>query len=248
MAWHSDMKASVGEGFAIYPSHNLHMLAFAASMDGQGAVAIQAGKDNAKLTGNNMFHVLTLIRFGRFDEVASIAERSDHSIYGGMWDFAQGYAALKLGDTEKALQLKEKILTEADTSSARFRFHSAENLLKVVGYILEGEIRWVDGNLDKAEESFVKAIEHYDALAYDEPEPIPFSPRHWYGALLIEMNELDHAIEVYNTELENHPNNGWSLFGIKTALKEKGRERVQIDNQFSESWKRSDTWIRGAKF
>ena len=25
-AWHSDQKASVGEGFAIYPSHNLHML------------------------------------------------------------------------------------------------------------------------------------------------------------------------------------------------------------------------------
>ena len=33
------------EGFAIYTSHNLHMLLFAASNDGQGAVAIQAGAD-----------------------------------------------------------------------------------------------------------------------------------------------------------------------------------------------------------
>ena len=44
-AWHSDQKADYGEGFAIYPDHNLHMLLYAAAMDGQGAIAIQAGKD-----------------------------------------------------------------------------------------------------------------------------------------------------------------------------------------------------------
>ncbi len=38
-AVHSDLKADIGEGFAIYPSHNLHMLLYAASMDGQGAIA-----------------------------------------------------------------------------------------------------------------------------------------------------------------------------------------------------------------
>ena len=49
-------------------SGTLIMLFFAASMDGQGAVAIQAGKDYAKSTGDTMYHVLTLVRFGRFDE------------------------------------------------------------------------------------------------------------------------------------------------------------------------------------
>jgi tetratricopeptide (TPR) repeat protein len=248
MAWHSDMKASVGEGFAIYPSHNLHMLAFAASMDGQGAIAIQAGKDYAKLTGNNMYHVLTLIRFGRFDEVSGIESRPSHSIHGGMWDFAQGYAALKSGDSNKAIEMKDKVLKEASTSSARFRFHSAENLLHTVGYILEGEIFWVNGDLDKAESSFKKAIEYYDSLAYDEPEPIPFSPRHWYGALLLDMKKYDQAIDVYGKELESHPNNGWSLFGIQQALKAQGKSDSKIDDQFSKSWKRSDTWIRGSRF
>jgi len=248
MAWHSDMKASVGEGFAIYPSHNLHMLAFAASMDGQGAVAIQAGKDYAKLTGNNMYHVLTLIRFGRFDELASITVRPSHSIYGGMWDFAQGYASLKLGDSNKAIELKDKILVEADSSSARFRFHSAKNLLNIVGYLLEGEIHWADGDLEMAKKSFEKSIEYYDTLDYDEPEPLPFSPRHWFGALLIEMNELDYALEVYNAELENHPKNGWSLYGMKAAFKAQEKVNSELDNKFSESWARSDTWIRGSRF
>src|SRR4029077_3925045 len=44
-AWRSDQRAARGEAFAIYPTHNLHMLAFAASMDGQGAVAIHAAKE-----------------------------------------------------------------------------------------------------------------------------------------------------------------------------------------------------------
>ena len=49
-AWHSDLKAASGEGFATYPAHDLQMLAFAASMDGQGAIAIQAGRGLANLT------------------------------------------------------------------------------------------------------------------------------------------------------------------------------------------------------
>jgi tetratricopeptide (TPR) repeat protein len=43
-AWHSDQKAAIGEGFAIYPSHNLHMLLYAWSLDGQGVIALLSGK------------------------------------------------------------------------------------------------------------------------------------------------------------------------------------------------------------
>ena len=44
-AWHSDQKAAVGEGVAIYPAHNLAMLIYAASNDGQGAIAIHVLKN-----------------------------------------------------------------------------------------------------------------------------------------------------------------------------------------------------------
>ena len=68
-ARHSDLMAREGAGFSYAANHNLHMLLFAASMDGQGAVATQAGKDYAKETGNSMYYVLTLLRFGRYDEI-----------------------------------------------------------------------------------------------------------------------------------------------------------------------------------
>ena len=36
-----------------------------------------------------------LVRFGRFDEVESLGPRPAGEISAGMWDFAQGYAALR---------------------------------------------------------------------------------------------------------------------------------------------------------
>jgi len=96
-AWHSDLEARAGgDAFAIYPSHNLHMLLFAASMAGQGAVAIQAGKDYAATVDDGAFyHALTLLRFGRFDEVLALSEPPAAPVQRGLWDFARGYAHLR---------------------------------------------------------------------------------------------------------------------------------------------------------
>ena len=113
--------------------------------------------------------------------------------------------------------------------------------------MLEGGIYWQEGDLNKAKAAFEQSIKFYDALTYDEPEPIPFSPRHWYGALLLEMEKYNEAKLVYEKELEHHPNNGWSLYGIQQALKAQGKSDSTIDARFKESWKRSDTWIRGSK-
>ncbi len=73
------------------------MLLYAASMDGQGAIAMQAGKDYTKRTSDTMYQVLTLIRFGRFDEVIEVTKRPEREIPAGAWDFAQGYAQAQAG-------------------------------------------------------------------------------------------------------------------------------------------------------
>ena len=161
-AWHSDQKAEIGEGFDIYPTHNLHMLLFAASMDGQGAIAIQAGKDYAKLTGDTVHHVLTLLRFGRFDEILALDEagRPDRNdVSGGLWDFARGYAHLRHDEADFAKVYLERVLETARTSDATLRFHDAEHLLGVVGGILEGEIHRAAGDIDGAIQAFERAVE-----------------------------------------------------------------------------------------
>ena len=247
-AWHSDLKAEVGEGVAIYPTHNLHMLLFAASMDGQGAIAIQAGKDYAKLTGVGVFHALTLVRFGRFDEILALTERPEQDGSGGLWDFAQGYAHLRNGDADFAQVYLDRVLKLADDTNARFRFDSAELLLKTVGGILEGEIRRAEGHLHAAIESFERAVEVEDQLEYSEPEPLPFAARHWLGAALLEAGRFADAEQVYREELEDHPNNGWSLFGLQQALEAQGKASPDVDAEFEASWARSDTWMAASRF
>ena len=245
-AWHSDLKAETGEGIAIYPSHNLHMLLFAASMDGQGAIAIQAGKDYAKLMGDSVFHVLTLVRFGRFDEILQVTERPSQEVSGGMWDFAQGYAHMRNGDIDFANVYLNRVLGLAETSTARFRFDSAKLLLGTLGAILEGEIYRVSGDPEKAIASFERAVSLEDDLEFSEPEPLPFSARHWLGAVLLDVGRFTDAERIYREELVDHPRNGWSLYGLSEALT--GQGIVSSKTDFEESWRRSDTLIRASRF
>ncbi len=247
-AWHSDQKAAYGEGIAIYAFHNLHMLLYAACYDGQGAIAIQAAKDFARMNDNNMFQVLALIRFGRFEEVLELSNRPEKAVPGGMWDFAQGYARLKQDEMDFAKVYLNRVLTTADTSEAKYRGHPAAHILGSLGGILEGEIHWKEGDLPTAIQCFERAVGIEDSMMYDEPEPIPFDARHWLGAALMEAQEYSKAEEVYRTELADHPNNGWSYFGLWKALEAQGKPVEEAKRKFEECWARSDIWLRTSKF
>ena len=247
-AWHSDQKAAIGQGFAIYPEHNLHMLLYAASYDGQGAVAMRAGKDYRKLTGDSFYEVLTLIRFGRFDEVLEVTNRPRAEVSGGLWDFAQGYARLKQGDVDFAKLYLARVMKSAETSKAAFRVHSARDLLGIAAGILDGEIRRIGGDLEGAIASFRRAATTQAGLVYDEPEPLPFSAFHWLGAALLEAKRFDEAEQAYREELKDHPRNGWSLLGLQQALEGQGSPTSQVSAELAASWARADTWIRSSRF
>jgi tetratricopeptide (TPR) repeat protein len=247
-AWHSDQKAAIGEGFAIYPTHNLTMLYYAASMGGEGAAAVQAAKDLAKLNSNTSMHSMALIRFGRFDEVLDITEPPTGEINISMYDFSHGYAALKSGDTDKARDAMQSLKELTETTTARFRFHAGKDIVGALAGILEGEIAWREGNIEAAAEAFRLATDYYDNLNYDEPEPLPFSPRHWLGAAYMELQAYDSALEVYRQDLSEHPHNIWSLFGIQQALKMMGESDPIIDKDLFEALSYADIWMLSTKY
>ena len=120
----------------------------------------------------------------------------------------------------------------------------------MVAGILEGEIhRHYDEN-EEAVEVLEAAIEIEDGLRYDEPEPLNFSARHWLGDLLLEMERYEEAEAVFEAALEDHPMNGWSLFGLEAALRAQDRssEADKVNELFQEAWARSDTWITAPIF
>ena len=185
-AWQSDLKSEVGKGVAIYPTHNLHMLLYSASYDGQGAIAVRAARDYAKSTGDPTHHALTLVRFGRFDEIAELSVRPDSEATAAIWDFAKGYAALRSGSITEATQYLQALNDVTHTTTETLRFHPAQQILGTLGYILEGEILLTSGDLASSIKSFEQAVAVEDQMGFDEPEPLPFAARHWLGAALLD--------------------------------------------------------------
>jgi tetratricopeptide (TPR) repeat protein len=247
-AWQSDQKAAKGEGFLTYPAHDLQMLVFAASMDGQSAPAISAARGIAKLTGDPMYLGLALVRFGRFDEIATIGERPAVDISAGIWDFAHGYAELRHGNAQAARRHLDRVVSAAESSKAVFKFHSAKVLLGTLGGILEGEIHRSTGDLTAAIAAFERAVSLDDTIIIDDPEPLPFPARHWLGAALLDARRLADAERVYHADLVRHPHNGWSLLGLQLALKGQGRPSRAVDDDLRASWARSDTPIGASRF
>lgn len=247
-AWQADRAALQDAGFSYGPSHNLHMLVFAASFDGQGSIAIQAGDDYEAETGNPIYALLTRIRFGRFDEVLAHDERPEVPRDAAFYDFAQGYALLRHGDAAEARLLRDRVMAYAADSEDVFRFHNAGVLVGALGHLLTGELRLAEGDLEGAIGAFREAVRLEDSLAYDEPEPLPFAPRHWLGAALLATGAAMEAELVYRAELDDHPHNGWSLFGLKQALAAQEKSSAKIDLDFAASWGRADVKLTSSRF
>jgi tetratricopeptide (TPR) repeat protein len=254
-AWHTDLRSGTGAGFAIYPSHNLHMLLFAASMDGQGAVAEQAARDYAKIVpGGHFYRSLTLLRFGRFDEILELDEAPPRDpIQRGLGEFARGYAHVRAGNADSASIYLERVETAARTTpgTVNFRGHTAAQLLGITGNILRAEMLRRDAKLNDAIPLLERAVSLEDSLRYDEPEPLNFSARHWLGAALLEANRAADAERVFLVDLDRHPRNGWSLIGLEDALRAQGRPAAQIaevHRRFESATARADTWIHAPRF
>ena len=224
------------------------MLLFAASYDGQGAVATQAGKDYRKVADSAIYEVLTLIRFGRFDEVVGMTDRPKDEVHAAMWDFAVGYANLREGNADLAIETAQNLIALAETTEAKFRFHPGGQIIGTLGNILAGEIERSNGDLDAAIASFRKATAFEDQMAYDEPEPMPFAARHWLGAALIEAGQYAEAEREYRVELKDHPHDVWSLYGLNSALEAQGKSDAAVEKDFAASTARMDVWITESRF
>ena len=114
--------------------------------------------------------------------------------------------------------------------------------------ILEGEVALAAQNGPAALAALQKAVDAQDALPWDEPEPLPFSARHWLGAALLDTGRPADAEVVYRADLKRHPHNGWSLIGLRQALSAEGKPTRDVDDEFQRAWIRSDTWIRASRF
>jgi tetratricopeptide (TPR) repeat protein len=255
VAWASDRRAAEGNGISVYPTHNLHMLMFAASMDGQAARAVEAADAYAALTPGGdgaSLQALSRVRFGRWDELMALTAAPPHPIHRGLWAFGRGYAHLRLGHTDSAAAYLARVesLAEHTPEGMNFRGHGAPALLGIVGGILRAEMLRAEGRREDAIAALEQAVALEDALVYDEPEPLPFAARDWLGAALLEAGRAADAERVYRAALDDRPHNGWSLFGLEQALRAQGRtaDADEARARFDQAWARSDVRLDASRF
>jgi hypothetical protein len=101
-----------------------------------------------------------------------------------------------------------------------------------------------------------------DSFSYMEPEHFYLPVRHCLGAVLQaqakaarprDMKEFDELMQkargVYESDLKQHPHNGWVLFGLLQTHRALGGDAVtitQLESEFASSWANADVTISGA--
>ncbi|HEU4451914.1 MAG TPA: hypothetical protein VFR81_02605 [Longimicrobium sp.] len=254
IAWASDRRAAEGDAVSVYAGHNLHMLLFAASMDGQEARAMEAADAYAEMAGADGagLQALVRVRFGRWDDVLALAAPPSNAVLRGAWAFARGEAHLHAGRRDSALVYLARVdsLARHTPETVTFRGHRAARLLGIVHGLLRGDMLRTAGRTREGIAVLETAVAMEDSLTYDEPEPLPFAARDWLGAALLEAGRAADAERVYRAALEDRPANGWSLFGLEQSLRAQGRtaEADAARAAFDQSWVRSKTTLSASRF
>jgi len=251
----------------LYAAHNRHMLAFAAMMTGQRALALEHIRTMvdeipadfmkewavaAEAMAAMPFEVL--IRFGRWDEILAEPDTyPDHMPFTKAFRHAaRAIAFAAKGDTAAArreqaifLELAKRVPPESTLGN-----NAVSAVIAVATPMVEGEILVREGRLDEGLAALRAAIAVEDTLRYDEPPGWILPVRHALGATLMAHGRAAEAEAVYREDLRRLPNNGWSLLGLSEALFKQGREKEAGATmaRFATVWNKADTVITSSCF
>jgi hypothetical protein len=115
---------------------------------------------------------------------------------------------------------------------------------------LEAAIAFAKNDKEKAIERCQAAVEAEDDLPNEgELTSFPLPARQRLGAYLLAAGRAKDAERVYREDLVKFPENGWSLFGLATALDaQKSPEAASVWARFKKTWARADVKLTSSVF
>lgn len=239
-----------------YMSHNLYFLSRAYALEGRFSKALNAAEElrcfysphfstMPDLEYYEPAVLFTLLRFHRWNEILDLnAPVSEMKISTLLWHFGKSMAYSALGDKKNA-QIEQKIFLDEKfkiSDSTKFRYNQAKNVLQLAEYQLNAKIAEMNNDHTLAIEWLNKAVDLQDKLYYNEPPDWYFPLRESLGALLLKDKQYQKAESVFNTDLEKHPLNGRSLFGLWKSLEAQAKlaDAYWVKQEFDTAWKYSD--------
>ncbi len=250
-----------------YSPHNIHFIWAASSAQGNSDLALSSARKLAASVEPKLAEwafveeyltvpILTLVRFGRWDQVLAEPKPDQSLRYAsGIWHYARGLARTRLGELEDAdreLAALDAVASEGALEEFWISggLNQASTLLRIGVLHRGGELAAARGEYDEAVAQLEASIAVQDDLAYMEPPPWYLPVRQALGAVLLEAQRPAQAETVYRADLDQHPQNGWSLFGLAESLRqqERGDEAALVERGFQESWQHADVTLVASRF
>ncbi len=259
------IKASGAQGIypMVYYSHNLHFIAMCASMNGDYAEAKKSAdmlavhvashvKEMPPLEGFMTIPIAVDVRFHKWDEILKIPKPDpEMKIATVFWHFARGMSLASKGKIAEA-EAEHKSVSEAEANTpedAIFAMpanNKSKDVLKIARDVLGAKIALAMKDNTGAIALLQNAVAAQDTLKYAEPEDWFFPVRESLGAALLMNGDNAGAEKVFREDLDHHPRNPRSLFGLQQALKAQGKEYDAgfVQNQLQASWKGGNTQLK----
>jgi tetratricopeptide (TPR) repeat protein len=259
------IKGSGAQGIypMMYYSHNLHFIAMCSAMNGDYGEANKNAdllaahvaphvKEMPPLEGFMTIPIAVDVRFHRWDEILKTPRPDpDMKIMTVFWHFARGMALAAKGKVTEA-EAEYQVVSDAEKNTpedvvfAMPVYNKAKDVLKIARDVLGAKIALAKKDKAGTIALLRSAVAAQDTLKYAEPEDWFFPVRESLGAALVMNGDHGGAEKVFREDLERHPRNPRSLFGLQQALKAQGKEYDAgfVQKQLQSSWKGGSTQLK----
>jgi tetratricopeptide (TPR) repeat protein len=252
------IKASGVQGLypMMYYSHNLHFIAMCSAMNGDYPEAMKNAqmlaahvrphvKEMPPLEGFVTIPIAVDVRFRRWDDILKMPKPSpEMKTETVFWHFARGMALAAKGKPDEA-QADYQVVVDAEKNTPEdvvFAMpvnNKTKDVLKIARDVLGAKIALSRKDNANAIAQLQEAVTVQDSLKYNEPEDWFFPVRESLGAVLLMGGDAAGAEKVFREDLDRHPRNPRSLFGLEEALKAQKRDYDAgfVQKRFQASWK-----------
>ena len=169
-----------------------------------------------------MAPVINNVRFGKWEEILAAPAISGNYVYAnvlGHW--ARGIAFARKNNmvaAKKELALFRANMGKPDMMVVMQPFNAPADAAKVAEKLLEGIIAEQENNLPVAVKLFTEAVSNESAMIYNEPKDWVLPARPYLGTALLRAGSFATAEIVFKEDLQENPNNHWSLKGLYESL------------------------------
>lgn len=240
---------------AYYP-HSLHFLWYTRGLEGRSRECIATAKKVGRyavegrcgvIEGPRLRHLplLALARFGHWEEILKTPAMTEYKFDTAMWHYARGLALAATGQPEAAAQEHERLVrlaALAEIQAMNSPYLPATGILKVADRVLAGKVAGARQDLEAALQRLNEAVQAEGELPYMEPPFWYFPVRQSLGATLLRAQRPAEAEQVFRTDLDQNPRNGWSLQGLAQCLEKQNQTAAakQVRREFDLAWKNAD--------